>query len=250
MATTTRASDVKEQSPSLVLLHALTQDGDAWRFVNWPGAITPTIPGHGPGPATRRSLGDMADELVHLLPARFDIVGVAFGGHVAQHVLLRHPTRVRSALLACTTATVGNPAQMRSRADNARQVGLTALKDELLARWFTPIALAQNVPGATYARARLDTMSTESYALAIEASADHETLSELANVSQPVTLVVGRDDHVGRRASEHMAEHLPKFRIRVIDGPHMIHLEQPQLVRAEIEQHLAWVQAVEERLTS
>lgn len=232
--------------PALVLVHALTQDGNAWQFVAWPGAKTPTIPGHGPDDARRRSLGDMADELVEDLPARFDIVGVAFGGHVAQHILIRHPTRVRSALFACSTATVGNPDLMRARAEDARRRGIPAMKEELLARWFTPAALAADIPGARYARNRLEVMSTEAYALAIEASAGHETTSELLSVTQPVTLVVGLDDHVGRKASEHMAEQFPQFRIREIPGPHMIHLEQPDLLRAEIDEHLSWVDKVEQ----
>jgi 3-oxoadipate enol-lactonase len=242
---TTPTSGTDGNESALVLVHALTQDGNAWQFVDWPGAYTPTIPGHGPGEERKRSLDDMADEIVGNLPDRFDIVGVAFGGHVAQHILIRHPSRVRSALFACSTATVGNPDVMRARADDARQRGIPAMKDELLARWFTPAALASNVPGARYARARLEVMTTEAYALAIEASAGHETTSALASVTQPITLVVGLDDHVGRRASEHMAEQFPQFRTRQIPGPHMIHLEQPDLLRSEIEQHLSWVGSVE-----
>jgi len=234
-----------DAGPALVLVHALTQDGNAWQFVKWAGALTPTIPGHGPGEEQGRTLADMADEIVQNLPARFDIVGVAFGGHVAQHILVRHPTRVRSALFACSTATVGNPDMMRARADDARRRGIPTMKEELLARWFTPAALAANIPGARYAGARLDVMTTEAYALAIEASAGHETTSALASVTQPVTLVTGLDDHVGRRASEHMAEQFPQFRLREVPGPHMIHLEQPDLLRSEIEQHLTWVDRLE-----
>ncbi|MBO0729476.1 MAG: alpha/beta fold hydrolase [Acidimicrobiaceae bacterium] len=236
--------------PALVLVHALTQDGNAWQFVKWAGALTPTIPGHGPGEEQKRTLGDMADELVQNLPARFDIVGVAFGGHVAQQILVRYPARVRSAVFACSTASVGNPETMRARADDARRRGIPAMKDELLARWFTPAALAANIPGARYARARLDVISTEAYALAIEASAGHETTSELGGVTQPVTLIVGLDDHVGRSASERMAEQFPQFRTREIPGPHMIHLEQPDLLRAEIQEHLSWVDKQEQGLHS
>jgi 3-oxoadipate enol-lactonase len=244
----TREPDATE--PALVLVHALTQDGNAWQFVKWPGALTPTIPGHGPGEEQRRTLGDMADELVQNLPARFDIVGVAFGGHVAQNILVRHPTRVRSALFACSTATVGNPDSMRARADDVRRRGISAMKEELLARWFTPAALEANIPGARYARARLEVMSTEAFALATEASAGHETTAELASVTQPITLIIGLDDHVGRKASEHMAEQFPQFRIREVPGPHMIHLEQPDLLRAEIQEHRSWVDKLEQGLTA
>lgn len=238
---TTAATQPEVTEPALVLVHALTQDGGAWQFVHWPGAVTPTIPGHGPGDDRKRTLAEMADELVEELPGRFDVVGVAFGGHVAQNILIRHPERVRSAIFACSTATVGNPEMFRTRADDARERGIPAMREELIKRWFTPSALEADVPGARYARDRLGEITTEAYANAIEASAGQETREALGKVTQPVTLIIGLDDHVGRRASEAMAEQFPQFRLRQIPGPHMIHLEQPDLLREEIEQHLAWV---------
>lgn len=231
---------------ALVLLHALAQNGEAWSLLDWPDALTPTLAGHGPGEPARCSLEEMADEVAANAPARFDLVAVAFGGLVAQHLLLRHSTRVRSALLACTTATVSDREQMRHRAAEARAAGLGALAPRLLERWFTSGALARNEPGVRYARRRLREMSTEGYALALEAAADHETMVALARVRAPVTLVVGLDDHVGRGTVEAMAEQMPRCRVRAIAGPHMLHLEQPRQLKLEIEEHLAWVAALED----
>lgn len=242
----TPAIDARTQHrPGLVLVHALGQDGTAWRFVDWPGAQTPTLPGFGPGPVERRTLPEMADEVAAAAPASFDLVGVAFGGLVAQHLLLRHPGRVRSALLACTTGTVGDRGQMRSRAAEARSSGLAALAPSLLRRWFTPPALARDDPGVRYVRERLGALSTEGYACALEAAADHETMAALEGVRMPVTLVVGLDDHVGRGTVEAMGARIPAVRMRSVPGPHMLHLERPDVMREEIRLHLGWVEEQE-----
>lgn len=241
------AGQGSRKATPLVLVHALAQDGAAWALLDWPGALTPTLAGHGPGSAERRSLDEMADEVAAAAPAQFDVAAVAFGGLVAQHLLLRHPERVRSALLACTTATVTNREQMRRRAAEARAAGLDALAPKLLERWFTPRALERDHPGVRYTRRRLREMSTEGYALSLEAAADHETIAELEQVRIPVTLVVGLDDHVGRGTVEEMAEYLPCARIRAIAGPHMLHLEQPQAMKKQLEKHLAWAAGIDEK---
>ena len=66
-------------------------------------AGTPTLPGFGPGSFARRTRPEMADEVAAAAPIVFGGGGgggVAFGGLVAQHLLVRHPGRVRWALLA------------------------------------------------------------------------------------------------------------------------------------------------------
>lgn len=242
---TTDADANMDSRPGLVLIHALGQDGAAWQFVGWPGALTPTLAGFGSGPIERRTLPEMADEVAALAPASFDVVGVAFGGIVAQHLLLRHPGRVRSALLACTTGTAGDRRGMLQRAAEARSRGLGALVPTLLERWFTPAALACDDPGVRYVRERLNVLSTEGYAYALEAGADHEAMSALEGIRLPVTLVVGLDDHVGRGTVEAMWERIPGARMRSVAGPHMLHLEQPQIVKEEIRLHLEWVAELE-----
>lgn len=236
--------------PALVLLHALGQDAGAWRLVGWPGAFTPTLPGFRQGPVVARSLAEMADEVAESAPPSFHLAGVAFGGIVAQHVLLRHPGRVRSALLACTTATVGDPEPMRRLALEARSRGLVALAPTLLARWFTPAALDRDDPGVRYVRQCLDRLPAEGYANALDAAALHETRAALGSIQVPVTLVVGLDDHVGRGTVEAMAEHLPGARLRLAPGPHMLHLERPEVIREELRLHLEWVADLERAAAS
>lgn len=59
-------------------------------------------------PDTPYSMEDYADDCVALLDAlgwnRVHVMGISFGGMVAQHVALRHPERVERLILACTSS--------------------------------------------------------------------------------------------------------------------------------------------------
>lgn len=103
--------------PTLVLIHALTQDAQAWDMIGRDGACTPVLPGHGTRPRQPMTLAGIADEIAAATDGPLDLVGVAVGGIVAQHLMVRHGGRVRSALLACTTGSTRAAGEsMRARA--------------------------------------------------------------------------------------------------------------------------------------
>ena len=91
--------------PPLLLVHGF--GGAAWNFSELVPLLTgrrlivPDLPGHGgssPLPAT--SLAGFADVLASLLDAPADVVGHSMGGVVALRLAERHPSLVRSLVLA------------------------------------------------------------------------------------------------------------------------------------------------------
>jgi pimeloyl-ACP methyl ester carboxylesterase len=101
--------------PPLVLLHGFSHDSRAWRpqlerlsdqftVIAWdaPGA------GHSVDPPDTFGIGDWADCLAGFLTAvgvqQAHIVGLSWGGLLAQEFYQRHPERVRSLVLADTYA--------------------------------------------------------------------------------------------------------------------------------------------------
>jgi 3-oxoadipate enol-lactonase len=155
---------------------------------------------------------------------------------------VRHPGRVRSALLACAAASSRRDA-MLARAAAAEERGTEALTPATLERWFTPEALAApGHPGVAYARRALLRIDPVALADAWLALSGHDLVEQLPSVEVPTTLVAGaRDRAVPVAAIEPMRERLPRARLEVLPGPHMIHLEEPAALREALDRHFLWV---------
>jgi 3-oxoadipate enol-lactonase len=235
-----------DEPPVVLLLHPIGQDATCWRWLKLEGVgvrlVAPDLPGHGSCPRRATSLRKFADEAVSAVAGTFDLVGVAMGGMVAQHVLLQCPTRVRSAVLICTHGSSDRKV-CEERARAAERWGMGPVVASTLKRWFTPEALGQpQHPGVAYARERLLAMDHHAYADAWRAMGDHQVLDALGTVGCPVTVVAGsRDASVPLVELERLHRRIPGSRLEVIDAPHMAHLERPELVTAAIVRHLAWV---------
>lgn len=239
---------------TLVLLNSIGGDDGSWQFLGVDGAVPVDYPGHGRRP---RQPGwtheDLADEVAATLDGPLDLLGMAVGGLVALQILVRHPDRVRSAILACggdvrgtqaRTDALRTAATARGRA--ALEGGMPAVVDDTLARWFTPFAVRTNNLGVEYARKTLSGMDPESWN-DIWLSIANATLvsSEQAKViRQPVTILGGMQDRsttLEGRARLHQL--IPRSRYEIVAGPHMMHLERPENLRTTIERHFAWLPA-------
>jgi pimeloyl-ACP methyl ester carboxylesterase len=189
------------------------------------------------------TLGDLADEAIASVEGPVHLAGVAMGGIVAQHILVRHPRRVRSALLACCGGRTRPDVQM-ARAEACEMAGMEAVIDSTLERWFTPAAMAEaRHPGVAYARATLTAMDPLAMADAWRALAWHDLIDQLGTVRVPVTVVAGLDDAaVSVASAKQLQGRLMRSRIRTTPGPHMIHLEEPARLRALLDEHLAWAE--------
>lgn len=228
-----------------MLLHPVGQDSSCWQWLELEDlGVTPVavdLPGHGSRQGQPASLDEMADSAAAMLEGNFDLLGVAMGGMAAQHLLLRHPSRVRSAVLACCSGSARREV-CQQRAHDAETLGMEVVLASTLERWFTAEALANPVhPGVAYARERLLAMDPYAYADMWRAMGEHQVLGALDTVSCPVTVLAGfADASVPVAAAREMQERIPGSRFEVIEAPHMAHLETPGLVIAAIARHLAW----------
>jgi pimeloyl-ACP methyl ester carboxylesterase len=220
----------------------LLQDARAYDLLGLEQARTVAYPVRADG-APRLSLTDLADHVAAQTRGQLDLVGVALGGIVAQHLIVRHPGRVRSAVLANTTVGVGDRATLAARAEESGRVGLPNLVDPLLQRWFRADTVTADTAGVRYVRELLNTVPTEVYVDTVMAMADHDIAADLRGAPLPVTLVTGADDGVGPGSIDRLHELLPNSRVLSIPGSHMVHLDNPEGFRTVVEQHLGWVTA-------
>ena len=162
------------------------------------------------------------------------VLGVSFGGMVAQELVLRHPGRVRRLVLACTSPggaggasypfhQIGDMDRVeRSRllipiSDTRRDAPWAAANPAEYEQWvaFGALDPFADEPGhAMGARRQL------------EARAHHDTWERLPQIACPVMIAAGAHDGVALPATQQaMAGRIPGAELRFFEGGHMFMIQ-------------------------
>ncbi len=185
------------------------------------------------------SMADYADDAAALMDhvgwpsAR--VIGVSFGGMVAQELVLRHPARVERLVLACTSPGGAGGASFPFHE-------IEHLTGEARAKHLIPVsdtrrdaAWAAGHPEA-YAQLLAMTAAPDRYAgepgramgarRQLEARAGHDTWERLSRIACPVMIAAGRFDGIALPATqERMAARIPGAELRWFDGGHMFMIQ-------------------------
>lgn len=183
-------------------------------------------------PAAEYSMADYADDAAALLDAlgwgEVPVMGVSFGGMVAQELALRHPARVAALVLACTSAGGAGGAsyplheleslEADSRierhlelADTRRDASWRAANAD---KWATLMDMSRG--------ARRQDGDPEGAARQLAARAGHDTWERLTELDLPVLLAGGRYD--GIAPPENMTALAARIRaseLRMYEGGHL-----------------------------
>ena len=175
------------------------------------------------------------------------VIGVSFGGMVAQELVLRHPGRVKRLVLACTSPGGAGGAsypfheiehlkgEERARflmpvSDTRRDAAWAAANPEDYERF---VALAAADPYAG------EPGRAEGAHRQLEARAKHDTWGRLSQIARPVMIAAGRYDGIALPATqERMAERIPGAELRWYEGGHLFMLQDRAAYR-EISAFLA-----------
>jgi len=194
------------------------------------------------------SMSDYADDAAALLDhvgwdsAR--VLGVSFGGMVAQELVLRHPGRVSRLVLACTSPGGAGGGSYpfhkiahmdrleRSRllipiSDTRRDAAWAAANPEEYERWvaFGAADPYADEPGHAHGALRQ-----------LEARAGHDTWDRLGQIACSVMIAAGRFDGIALPATQNaMAERIRGADLRFFDGGHMFMLQDRAANAAIIE---------------
>ncbi|GGU53097.1 alpha/beta fold hydrolase [Lentzea flava] len=219
----------------LVLLHAFPLDARMWDV---PGALTPTLRGHG-----EPDLDTLASQVIAELGDREVVLGgCSMGGYVAMAVLRRAPERVKGLVLVDTKHTADAPEAVRNRHAMADRVEAEGV-GEWLAEAMLPNLLSPNA--SAQARKLVTTMileqRPEDVAWWQRAMAKRpDSADVLGKAEIPALVVTGELDplmppEIGRQ----LAEVLPRSTFVEMEGvAHLPPVEQPERFAELVERWL------------
>jgi 3-oxoadipate enol-lactonase len=241
------AYELRGVGPMLVMIHGAQGDQTMFndltnRFADRFRVLTFDQRGSGLSekPQSGYSIASLADDTAalidHLGSAAADVIGVSMGGTIAQELVLRHPAKVRSLILGCTTPGGPNAIRIGSSAFAAAYSTQPMTAEErgraLAEAAFTSSYVEQHpeiVPAMIEARRQrpLDPAALEQRIRAVIA---HNAYDRLSQIACPTLVITGKDDAlVAWQNSELLAQRIPGARLVVLEpAGHCFWLEQPQ----------------------
>ena len=237
--------------PALVLLHGFAYDSRSWRpqledlsedftMIAWdaPGA------GQSSDPPETFEIGDWADCLDAFLRIveveRAHVLGLSWGGILAQEFYRRYPDQVRSLILADTYAgwkgSLPEPIPQQRLEACLRDASLPPR--EFLAKYLPGMfsqAVTQEVRDE--AASGMSEFHPAGFRLMAKASADTDTRDLLPNIKTPTLLIWGdADARSPITVANQFHEAIPGSKLAIIPGAgHVSNLEQPELFNAAVQ---------------
>lgn len=233
------------QGTTVVLSHALGCDLHMWDEVASALQDHYTVlrydhRGHGqspvlPGPYDINALADDAAKLITQEAAEpVHFVGLSMGGMTAQALAVRHPSLVRSLVIANSAGRYDDAARAmwQARIETVLAQGMAAIAEGAMQRWFTPEFRAdhQGGGGARVAalRSGLEATDPAAYAASCEAVSRIDLLKSNAQIACPVWVIAGtRDEATPPLMSQLLVQSIRGARLRTIEAAHLSAVEQP-----------------------
>lgn len=179
---------------------------------------------------------DTAALMEHIGFSTAHIIGVSMGGTIAQELALRHPQKVRSLVLGCTTA--GGPNAIRiggssfTAAYSTQPMSAKERGQALAEAAFTKGYLAQHpevIPAMIAARQQrpLDTVALQHR---VKATMTHDAYDRLPQIKCPTLVITGKDDAlISWENSRILAERILGAELVLLEpAGHCFWLEQPE----------------------
>jgi len=199
--------------------------------------------GHTSVPEVPYAMADLASDAIalvdHLGWNTFNLLGISFGGMVAQEMAVTVPERIQRLVLMCTSSGGAGGSsyslQELTQLDPERRA---AQSIQIMDTRFTPEWLAAH----PRERALLDHLAQERSGeptaaaqrgaeLQLQARADHDVFDRLPRISSPTLVASGRFDGIAPPANgAAIAAQIPGAQLRLFDGGHAFFQQDPAAI--------------------
>jgi 3-oxoadipate enol-lactonase len=189
----------------------------------------------GDGPFT---MADYADDAARLMDTQgwdsAHVVGVSFGGMVAQELVLRRPRKVQRLVLCCTASGGAGGSSfayhdlppMRADAFAALKVSLSDTRHDQAWAEANPAQFQMLQAFAAADPYAHEPGHAQGSARQIAARAHHDTWDRLPEISSPVLVAGGRHDGIAKPdVVTALAGRIPGAHLRFFEGGHLFMLE-------------------------
>ena len=204
--------------------------------------------GHGTSgrPAGPYTLGMLAGDVIGLLDTlaieRVHFAGVSMGGMIGQTIALDYSSRLASLALINTTPIYSDEQRIawRERAAIVMNDGIEVVLEDLMRRWFTDKAIANNIAGYRYMRDVVCRFAPTSFDAITAAMCELDTLHRLAEITVPTLVVAAPDDPgVPAQLSSTLAREIPHATLHwLTPARHLATLEHVETFNTILRTHL------------
>jgi 3-oxoadipate enol-lactonase len=234
-----------EKSETVVLIHAVGHDLTYWDRqiealrIDY-NVVAFDLPGHGSSTGLPEDWSfDYAAAIVAKLieetsTSPVHLVGISFGGMIAQVTTLSRPELVRSLTLIGTASHFPNTARdaMRARAETVREGGMVAVVPSSLERWFTQKTRRQRPDIVDRITKTLLGDDPATHAAIWDVISHLDIRSRIGEVACPTLILVGEHDpSTPPSVAYELQNAITDAKITVIpDASHIVTVEVPAAV--------------------
>lgn len=208
------------------------------------------LPGHGVsptvGPDAAFTVGELSDAVVDVVDsmapgARFHYAGDSVGGATGAELALRHPERLLSLAMVCSSPRFNGAEAYAERADVVAEQG-TAIRVQASSEiWFAPGFLTEHPTESSRLLNALRDADRFGYAAVCRAIAAYDVRDRFGEIAAPFLAIAGEFDSVCPFSEAHwMAEHAQNGSAVELPGvAHIAPAEAPAAVADLLRTHFA-----------
>ncbi len=242
-----------EHAETVVLLHAVGYDLTYWdeqikALRLHYNVVAFDLPGHGRSPGRpedwtfEEAVLVIASLIERVSDAPVHLVGISFGGMLAQATVLARPDLVRTLTLIGTASTFTEAARsgMRERANLVRTAGMAAVLESSLDRWFSPRFRTDRPDIIDRVTKTILADDPAIHAAIWEMIAGFDVHDRLGEIRCPTLILVGElDPSTPPSAATALMSAIADATMVVLPGAsHIATVEAPEMVNAELQAFL------------
>jgi 3-oxoadipate enol-lactonase len=177
----------------------------------------------------------LLEALTHAGVESFSFCGLSLGGMVGMDLAARHPARIASLVLACTSARFGDPDEWTAQARRVREQGMESVAHEALDKWLS----SRHPDRERFLSMQLET-SADDYACGLEAIGSFDFRDRLPEITAPTLVIAGADDVATTpNDGKLVADGVRDGRLVVIPGAaHLANVEKSDDFNVSLKEHL------------